>query len=135
MKVSRILLLCSAVALPHMAMADLASTNPAGLGDVHALLDFCTKVDPKDAASFQAEWASIIGGASSKQVSGAEGGGAYQTAYDYLMGVLAKLPKGDVSRICTVSASAWKGNGESSDGDHRHTGGSRAERPHETHDD
>ena len=123
MKLSRILVLCSAVALPHLAMADLASTNPAGLGDVHALLDFCSRTDPKDASSFQAEWANILGGAAAAQVSSVEGGTPYKTAYDGLMGVLNKLPRGDATHICLASATAWKGGGESSDDSHRHTSG------------
>jgi hypothetical protein len=82
MKPNRILLLCSAIALPQLAMADVANTNPAGLGDVHALLAYCAKVDQPNAASFNAEWNNIVGGATAKQLDGVEDGAAYKQAYD-----------------------------------------------------
>jgi hypothetical protein len=133
MKVHRILLLSSVVALPQLALADLASTNPQGLGDVHALLAFCAKVDPANAGSFTAEWNSIVGGAAAKQLDQVEDGGPYKLGYDALMATLEKLPLQQVIGICAASAVAWNGPAHpvSAGGDDRtpQRPGTRAERP------
>src|ERR1700690_777245 len=65
---SRIVLLCSAVVLPQMAVAGLPDTNPAGLGNMNAYLPFCTEVDRKDPALFQAEWDSIVSSGTSQEL-------------------------------------------------------------------
>jgi hypothetical protein len=111
MKPNHILLLCSAIALPQLAMADLASTNPAGLGDVHALLAYCAKVDPANAGSFNAQWNSIVGGATGKQLDSVEDGGAYKKGYDSLLAVLEKLPKQEAAAICKDTAAKWNAGG------------------------
>jgi len=109
MKPLRVLLLCAAVALPQLAMAGLADTSPQGLGIVNAVLKFCTSVDPRDTASFQSEWSSIVGSASTAQVNDLEGNSAYKQAFDATTSLLEKL-RASASQDCAVGAAQWKGD-------------------------
>jgi len=117
MKTGHLLVLCSVIALPQMAMADLASTNPAGLGDVHALLSYCADADPADADSFKAQWKSIVSGASEKALDGVEDGAAFKASYDTLKHILEKLPRPEVVSICRTTAMAWDGGKGRATGD------------------
>jgi hypothetical protein len=117
MKVRHIILLCSAAALPQLATADLSVTNPAGLGQVKALLDFCIASDQRDAASFRAEWQSIVGEQKSL-LAQIEQNSAYKQQYTEFTGELQKLPRGETAKICAVGAAAWNGAGVSDHGDH-----------------
>ena len=108
MRICHIVLLCSAAAIPQLALADLSVTNPAGLGQMHALLDFCSQTNPQNSASFQAEWKSIVGNQASL-LAQLEQNSAYKQQYADLMSELLKLPKGETQTICAVSAAAWNG--------------------------
>ena len=104
MKAFSILVLVSAAALPQLSSADIADTNPAGLGEVHALLDFCIRHDPRDSASFQAEWQSIVGNESGL-LAKVEQNSVYQQKYAAFTSELEKLPPGETSRHS--SAPTW----------------------------
>lgn len=117
MKIRHILLLCSAAALPQLATADLAVTNPAGLGQVKALLDYCITSDPRDASAFKAQWQNIVGGQGSL-LAQIEQNSAYQREYADLTGKLQKLPRGDSAKICSAGAAAWNATGAGGRQDH-----------------
>jgi len=117
MRICHIVLLCSAAAIPQLALADLSVTNPAGLGQMHALLDFCSQTNPQNSASFQAEWKSIVGNQASL-LAQLEQNSAYKQQYADLTSELLKLPKGETQTICAVSAAAWNGVVLSEHGEH-----------------
>jgi hypothetical protein len=117
MRIRHIVLLCSAAAVPQLALADLSVTNPAGLGQMHALLDFCSQANPQNSASFQAEWKSIVGNQASL-LAQLEQNSDYKQQYADLTSELLKLPKGETQTICAVSAAAWNGAVVSDHGDH-----------------
>ena len=101
--------------MPQLATADHAVTNPGELGQMHALVDFCTRIDPQNSDSFRAEWHSIVGGQS--QI---EQNSAYKQQYAALTSQLAKLPWDVSQAICTLTAEWWKGTagrGHAGDGD------------------
>ena len=104
MKIGHILLLCSAAAMPQLASADQAVTNPGDLGEMHALLDFCTQIDPQSSASFRAEWQSIVGGQSR-----IEENSAYKQQYAALTSELANLPRNVTQAVCALTAAGWHG--------------------------
>jgi hypothetical protein len=116
-KIRHILILCSAAAMPQLAMADLSVTNPAGLGQMHALLDFCSQANPQNSASFQAEWKSIVGDQASL-LAQLEQNSAYKQQYAAFTSELLKMPKGQTTAICAVSAAAWNGSAVRPDGYH-----------------
>jgi hypothetical protein len=109
MKANRILLLCSALALPQLAMADLADTNPQGLGDIQALLKFCAQVDPRNAAAFQQQWASIVGNSTGKQLDVAEDNSGFKQGSNATSEVLHKLSRSTAAGICADTAARWDG--------------------------
>jgi hypothetical protein len=94
--------------MPQLALADLSVTNPAGLGQVHALLDFCSQTNVQNSAAFQAEWKSIVGNQASL-LAQLEQNSAYKQQYADLMSELLKLPKGETQTICAASVAAWNG--------------------------
>ena len=59
-KLNRLVLVCSAAALPQLAMADQPASQ-LGL-DIfhHILIDYCAKVDPQDASAFHAIWQNLL---------------------------------------------------------------------------
>ena len=109
MKANRILLVCTALVLPQLAMADVADTNPQGLGDIQALLKFCERVDPRDAAAFQQQWASIVGTTTVKQVDVVEDESGFKQGSDATTKVLDKLSKSTAAGICADTAARWEG--------------------------
>ena len=114
MKANRILLLCSAVALPQLAMADLPS--PESLGTVSAILTFCAQMDPHDAKSFQQEWKSVVGGTTDAKLDSAENGGAYKHSFDTITAELKKLSGPSVASACAVGAASWRGDSVATSG-------------------
>jgi hypothetical protein len=134
MKGIRIFLLCTTVAIPQLAMAGLAETSPQGLGIVRAILTFCTQVDPRDAAAFQTEWDSIVGGATSQQLGGLQATSGYKQASDTTTAELQKLSKSDATAKCAAGATQWASKAEPTPGKGGDDGDShdkhwRAERP------
>jgi hypothetical protein len=117
MRIRHIVLLCSAAAVPQLALADLSVTNPAGLGQMHAFLDFCSQTNPQNSTSFQAEWKSIVGNQASL-LAQLEQNSSYKQQYADLTSELLKLPKVDTQAICAISAAAWNGVVASERGDH-----------------
>ena len=117
MKVRDIILLCSAAALPQLAMADLSVTNPAGLGQMRAFLDFCSQADPQYSASFKAEWQSIVGGQTSL-LGKLEQSSAYKEQYAEFTSALQKLPPGEGQTICAVLTAVWNGGAVSGHENH-----------------
>jgi len=111
-KVIRTLILCGAVSLPQLALADLSQTNPSGLGIVHGMLEFCTRLDPGNTAAFDAQWQSIVGDTSKKALTGFEQNSEYRQGHDSITDTLSRLPKGEALKICAGTAALWLGAGK-----------------------
>ena len=104
MKAYRLLFVCSVVALPQLAMAE---TAPQGLGIVRAVVDFCKKVDSRDAGLFEALWTNISHGTTGQFASSSE----YKQGYDLVSAQLALVSKSsDAVENCAASVSPSKGN-------------------------
>ena len=91
MKAGRTLYFCGLLALPQLAMADVA--NADGLAAVHAILTYCAQADPKDAAAYQAVLKSF-------DAAEAQGDSDYKKAYDSALGQLAGMSRQDAARVC-----------------------------------
>jgi len=60
MKLTRVVALCSAIALPQLVLADQPGTQQ-GLDIIHGvLIDYCAKVDPRDASKFETIWEHVL---------------------------------------------------------------------------
>jgi len=88
-------------------MAELPSSQ--SLGMVHAILTYCAEVDPRDAASFQQEWTSIVAGSTAQKLSVAEGASGYKQGFDFITGELKQLSKPGVAANCAAGATQWRG--------------------------
>jgi hypothetical protein len=98
MNIKRVLFLCSVAALPQLAMA--GTSSPQALGTVHAILDFCTEVDPRDAASFAAMWRNVSTGQS-------VGGSAYQQSYTLVSNELGQTSRQTSAQTCATGAKSF----------------------------
>ena len=124
MKASRILILCSAVALPQLAMAELHG-SPQALGMVHAILDFCAQADPHDAAVFRAEWRQLVGGAPDGQLGSLVSSSDYKKGYTLISSELDQrsgTAKAKAATACAADASPVKD-------DHKRPTNGQAARP------
>ncbi len=92
MKVYRILCLSAVIALPQLASA-ATTADEQGFGEVKAILDFCSSVDPKDAATFHALQTSLLKGKSEQDFEKMEASGSFKQAYDQTKDALKKISK------------------------------------------
>lgn len=95
-----VLFLCAAV-LPGLALADFSTTPPPSLGIVHAILDVCSKVDPRDDSIFDAEWTSIVGHETALERS-VEQSTSYKQAYEWMVKMLETTPREQLAKTCAV---------------------------------
>jgi hypothetical protein len=101
MKVCRILLLSVVIALPRLALA-ASSITPQSLATEQAILDFCTRVDPSDAASFRALQKTLTGGRSEHDLEGIRGAPQYKDQSDLINDALAKVSKPEAIKTCAT---------------------------------
>ena len=108
MKASRIFCVCAAVVLPQLAAAEdhrgHVNISPQALGIVDAVLHFCAEVDPRDAASFQAQRNSLVQGSSEDSIEGLRGSSAYRESYDMIRDALKSVGKGEAAQTCAAGA-------------------------------
>lgn len=101
MKPIRVLALLAVSIAPHWAFA-ADTTLPAGLGQTKAILDYCTQVDPADAAIFAQMWAVTSGNPKLQTAAG------FQDNYNSVMATLKSLEGHDLSKGCQAGASDWR---------------------------
>jgi hypothetical protein len=111
MKASRILLLCAAVALPRLVLAaNSPPSSPPGaqwLGTVEGILDFCVKVDPKDASAFQVLKKNTRGGLSERDLAGVRGTREYKDALRTISDDLAKVSPQGAAQSCAAGVAEF----------------------------
>jgi hypothetical protein len=103
MKIHRILCLCAVIWLPQLALAEVSFSSQA-LGMVQATLEFCARVDPRDAATFHAQEGNLVRGVSSPELAGAQGTSDYKQAYDLISTALRRLERDDAAETCAAGA-------------------------------
>jgi hydroxypyruvate isomerase len=101
MKIHRILCLSAVIWLPQLAQAELLFTNQA-LGMVQATLDFCARVDARDAATFHAQETNLVRDVSNQELAGARSNSEYKQAYDLISTALNKVERGDAAETCAA---------------------------------
>jgi hypothetical protein len=97
MKVKSVLLLCSVAALPQLATA--AQPSPEMLGIAQAVANFCSKVDPSDAATFQGIWKNIAS-MPATQLASVEANSSFKQAYQQANALLAQFSERDAEAGC-----------------------------------
>jgi hypothetical protein len=100
MKLIKVLSLFGAAIVPHLVFAQ--TTMPSGLGQTKAIYDFCSQIDPADAATFSQMWIySTDGTAALTPASG------FQAKYDATMSQLKALPRLSMVNGCHGGAVQW----------------------------
>lgn len=100
MKIHRILFLCSTIALPQLALAELPFSNDA-FGKVEGMLDFCARVDPPAAAKYAEKKKALVKGLPEKEVGEARETEKYKSAYASVSDEAGKQPKDHAVKACT----------------------------------
>jgi hypothetical protein len=101
MKASRILLLGVAVVLPRLALAT-TPMPPQSVGIVDSLIDFCVKVDPTDAALFEAQRKLIMGGRPEHELGSVRGSPEYKNGFDRTRDALANVSPQTGAQTCAA---------------------------------
>jgi hypothetical protein len=84
----------------------LDSLNPRMLGTTEALLDYCTKADPKGAAKVRARLKEMVKGASSETLAQARKSDEYRKARSAMEDFAAKIDPHNASRACSGPVAA-----------------------------
>jgi hypothetical protein len=99
MKLSRVLYVLAAGALPQLARAD-APLSPQALGALQGVVDFCAKADPKDSKQLAQQAALLERGLSAKTIAADKKTDAYKQAYQTLGTVLKEWPADQAAQNC-----------------------------------
>jgi len=102
MKLIKVLSLFGAAVVPHLAFAD--ASLPSGLGQTKAIYDYCSQINPADAATFGKMWSYAAEGNTS--LAPASG---FRAIYDSTISKLKALPRSAMVSGCHGGASQWIG--------------------------
>lgn len=92
---------CAVGLLPQLA---LAARPPGEVGALHAVYDFCTRVDPTQRKDFDKEADALFRGLSPAQAAALRQTAEYKRGYQMLAGILPDLRGDDAVRACqTIS--------------------------------
>jgi hypothetical protein len=100
MKLVKVLSLFGVAIVPHLAFAD--TVLPPDLGPIKAMLDYCTQIDPKDAATFGRMWSYTA----EHEKTGAPAAG-FQAVYDSTISRLKGFPTSAMASACHSGAAQW----------------------------
>jgi hypothetical protein len=107
MKVSHVLYVLAAVALPPLAQAD-APLSPRALGALQGVVDFCSRVDPKDSKQLGQQAGLLMRGLSANTIAADKNTAEYKQAYQTLSTVLKEWPADEAVANCRSVAAVEK---------------------------
>jgi hypothetical protein len=99
MKINRILLVSTLIAIPGLTMAGLPFANDE-FGKLETTLSFCAKLKPESAAKYQEIGKRYVGNAPEKELAEARKTPAYKEAYESNGALLADMQKEHVMEAC-----------------------------------
>ena len=82
--------------------------DPRELGKAEAVLDYCAKVDPSDAAKIHTRLKQLMTGASKESIAQARQSEDYQKARRSVEGFLAHVDQHNAARVCSRPMAAAK---------------------------
>ncbi len=123
MKLIKVLSLFGVAIVPQLALADAASL-PSGLGQTKAIYDYCSQIDPADAATFGKMWSYAAEGKTS--LAPASG---FRVIYDSTISKLKALPRSSMVSGCHGGASQWTAEADPGKGVRARPGFGKGERP------
>lgn len=100
MKIYRILCVCAVIAFPQATLAERESGSQS-MEIVHAVIDFCSQVDPANASKYQNQSKAMFHEVSAHAERDRDDkGGRNVDMYDQTRAALAKIPKQNAVSAC-----------------------------------
>jgi hypothetical protein len=99
MKFNRLLCALTVIAAAQLARADLPFSGQS-LGNLQATMDFCTRVQPEEAAKFQDQFKMFIKGFPEKELAALLQSDEYKATYETTGTALDKLAKPQANETC-----------------------------------
>jgi hypothetical protein len=94
---------CAWSIVPALARADTSAPDPRVLALADALLGYCSKADPSDAAKVEAHLKAAVAGASKERLAQVRSTDAYRRVYDSEVDFIGKVDERNARRICSES--------------------------------
>jgi hypothetical protein len=101
MRINLVLLVCAAITVPQLTMAQLPFSNDE-FGKVERTLSFCSDLKPDSAAKYQEMAKRYVGNASEQELAEARKTPEYIDAYESNGAMLADMPKEHVIEACNA---------------------------------
>jgi hypothetical protein len=89
--------------VPSPARADTPAPDARVLALMDALMGYCSKADPSDAAKIEAQLKSAVAGASKETLAQVRNSDAYRKVYDSEVDFIGKVEERNARRICSES--------------------------------
>ena len=102
MKIRPVVLLCVAALIPQLALSETPPSSQQR-GAVQAVVDFCSRVDPKDEKRFEDQAKVLLRNLKEDHSEVAQRSAEYQQAYRTIESVLNEFPLPDAVRACAAS--------------------------------
>jgi len=99
MKMTAVICLAMAIAIPELALAKLPFDNSM-FGKVEATLDVCSQADPPSASKYEAKKKELVEGVPEQEVAEARDTKEYKDSYEEAKTQLGKESKQDVLSAC-----------------------------------
>ena len=109
MKFKRMLCLCVAAGLSQFALADELPLTNQSLAVLQGTLDFCTRINPGDAARYGEHAKLVVQGVPGEEVGKIRKSDEYKAAYDMVTEELGKISREQAAEACKGFLAPEKG--------------------------
>ena len=107
MKITTVICLGVAIAIPELALAKLPFDNSM-FGKVEATLDVCSQADPSSASKYEAKKKELVEGVPEQEIAEARDTKEYKDGYEEAKTQLGKESKEDVLSGCKAVLQSGK---------------------------
>jgi hypothetical protein len=94
--------------ISHLSVAGTPASSPQQLAAVQAAVDFCTKMDSKDAERLERAARSVLPDMTEARVAAARHNPEFQQTYQIIDSVLKGIDPSDAVRLCDAAAHEGK---------------------------
>jgi hypothetical protein len=108
MKVLRILCVAVGLVLAGNAWADGSAPDPGALGTIEALVGYCSKAAPTEAAKYQEQVKQLLKGQSEREIAGIRGSEEYRKAYATMAEFVDKVDQRNAKVACSSPVAKTK---------------------------
>lgn len=105
---SKLILTCTAAALPLLVHADDSPVDGRALGAAEAVIDYCAKLDPSAADRYRQQFKLMINGANEETLAKVRSTDDYKAARAAAEDSLSQLDENTAKQNCSQSAAPAK---------------------------